>query len=80
MTQRVTTNKDEWLRARQALLEKENAWSRHGDELAAIHCDLPKLKLTESDAAYSLIEMTPHGRQEGDLPFPLACVRRREDY
>jgi predicted dithiol-disulfide oxidoreductase (DUF899 family) len=47
LTQHVTTDKAEWLRARKALLEKEKAWSRHGDELAAMRRDLPKLKLTE---------------------------------
>lgn len=36
--------------------------------------------LESFNATYGLIDLTPHGRQEGDLPFPLAWVRRREDY
>lgn len=43
----ATTDRDEWIRARLALLEKEKAHSRQGDALAAMRRDLPKLRLNQ---------------------------------
>ena len=52
-----------------------------GDDGAIYHTYSTYGRGLESfNATYGLIDLTPHGRQEGDLPFPLAWVRRREDY
>ena len=47
MTQAVTTNREDWLQARLALLEREKAHSRAGDELAAARRSLPRLRLEQ---------------------------------
>jgi len=32
------------------------------------------------NAAYAYIDLTPKGRQEDDLPFGMAWVRRHDEY
>lgn len=53
----TTTNRDEWLRARLALLEREKAHLRAGDEIAALRRALPWLRV---DAHYEFD--SPSGR------------------
>lgn len=31
-------------------------------------------------SAYQLLDRTPHGRNEDDLPYPMAWVRRHDEY
>ena len=32
------------------------------------------------NAAYAYIDLTPQGRNEADLPFPMAWVKRHDEY
>jgi predicted dithiol-disulfide oxidoreductase (DUF899 family) len=31
-------------------------------------------------SAYQLLDRAPHGRNEEALPWPMACVRRHDEY
>ena len=42
-----TADREAWLRARKELLEKEKAYTRQGDELAALRRALPRLKVDQ---------------------------------
>jgi len=41
MTEHKTGTRDEWLAARQKLLEAEKELTRYGDEVARQRCELP---------------------------------------
>lgn len=43
-----TVSREEWLEARRALLEKEKAYMREGDRLAAERRELPRLRIEKS--------------------------------
>ena len=47
MTSRVTVNREDVLKARLELLEKEKAHSRAGDELAELRRALPQLEIEQ---------------------------------
>jgi predicted dithiol-disulfide oxidoreductase (DUF899 family) len=68
-------SREEWLAARQELLEAEKEHTRLGDELARRRRELPWLRINRE---YRILDRAPKGRDEDD-GFQL-WIRRHDDY
>ncbi len=64
----LARSKDEWLAARKQLLAREKELTHQRDALSAERRALPWL------------DLVPKGRDEDDLDFSMAWLRRRDEY
>lgn len=84
--QQAAGSRDEHRAARLALLAKEKELNRARDELAAERRRLPWVRLEKNyefdgpDGRVSMLDLTPKGRDERDLPWTMAWLRRHDSY
>jgi predicted dithiol-disulfide oxidoreductase (DUF899 family) len=87
---------EEHTTARLALLAAEKEHTRRGDELARQRRQLPWVRVDRTytfdtyscyargldafQVAHQLLDLAPRGRDEDDLPFPVAWLRRHDEY